>query len=184
MFRDFWRLFNSRFFIFFFETSDVFSTRNLSHLFFETSDVFSTRDLSVFFFETCDVWSREESETENIKDMQACLMMILEKVTNECVLERQQKLVFCFLKQIIDSHDSVFFFEQTVVSLAVRFRSFWVRARKEEERELIFDKNVFRNSTWVENIIHKKCTRWYASSLECSHARAHSNLHSTSLITN
>jgi hypothetical protein len=111
-------------------------------------------------------------------------MMILERMTSECVLEKQQKIVFCLLKKIIDSHDSVFFFEQTIVSLAVRFRSFWVRARKKEKRELIFDKDVFRDSTWVKNIFHKKCTRWYASSLECFHARAHSNLHSTSLITN
>jgi hypothetical protein len=79
-------------------------------------------------------------------------MIVLDKMSIEWVFERQQEIVFCLLKEIIDSHDSIFFFEQTVIFLAVRFKSFWVRARKEEKDKLIIDKNVFRCSTWVESI--------------------------------
>jgi hypothetical protein len=84
--------------------------------------------------------------------MRACLMIVLDKVSIEWVFERQQEAVFCLFKEIIDSHDSIFLFEQTVVSLAVRFKSFWVRARKEEKDKLIIDRNVFRCSTWEESI--------------------------------
>jgi hypothetical protein len=111
--------------------------------------------------------------------MRACLMIVLERMSSECVFEREQKIVFCLLKEIIESHDSIFLFEQTVVSLAVRFKSLWVNARKEEEDKLIIDENVVRDSIWVIISIQRKCIRWYACSLECFHERAHSNLHST-----
>jgi hypothetical protein len=111
--------------------------------------------------------------------MRACLMIVLEKMSSECVFEREQEIVFCLLEEIIESHDSIFLFEQTVVSLAVRFKSLWINARKEEEDKLIIDENVVRDSTWVIINIQRKCIRWYACSLECFHERAHSNLHST-----
>jgi hypothetical protein len=111
--------------------------------------------------------------------MRACLMIVFERMSNECVFEREQKIVFCLLEEIIESHDSIFLFEQTVVSLAVRFKSLWVNARKEEEDKLIIDENVIRDSTWVIISFQRKCIRWYACSLECFHERAHSNLHST-----
>jgi hypothetical protein len=162
---------------FFFRAFDVFSTRDLSRFFFKDFDVFSTRDLSRFFLRDCDVWSKWESKRRNTKEMRACLMIVLDRVSIEWVFERQQETVFCLLEETIDSHDSIFLFEQTVVSLAVRFKSFWVRTRKEEKDKLIIDKNVFRDSTWVRISIHKKCIRWYASSLQCFHARVQSSLH-------
>ncbi len=169
---------------FFFRTSEDFSTRDFSRLFFRTFDVFSTQDLSRFFLKNCDVWSRWKNEKRNIKKMRTCLMIILDKISIEWIFERQQKAVFCLLKEIIDSFDSIFLFEQTVISFAVRFKSFWVKTRKEEEDKFIIDKNVFKDSIWVRINIHRKCIRWYASSLECFHARAQSNLHWTSLTIN
>jgi hypothetical protein len=155
------------------------------HAFFsEAFDVFSTRDFSRFFLRNCDVWSKWKSERRDIKEMRACLMIVLDRMSIEWVFERQQETFFCFLEEIIDSHDSIFLFEQTVVSFVVRFKSFWVKARKEEKDEFIIDKNVFKDSIWVRINIHRKCIRWYASSLECFHARAQSNLHWTSLTIN
>jgi hypothetical protein len=132
---------------------------------------------SSFFLRNCDVWSKKKSEKRDIKKMRACLMIVLDKISIEWVFERQQETFFCFLRKRIDLHDSIFFFEQTIVSLAVRLKSFWVKACKEEEDKFIIDKNVFRDSIWGKINIHRKCIRWYASSLECFHARAQSNLH-------